>query len=104
LREQEAIEYLINLGLEGLQRVLKNRKFTVPDKVKKEILEYEEVNNPILGFFKEVDKIENESTKEIYRKYQEYCILNGLQPISNIEFSRQVVKKFGYEVKDKRIQ
>ncbi|HCQ5570146.1 TPA: DNA primase [Clostridioides difficile] len=104
LREQEAIEYLINLGLEGLKRVLKNRKFTVPDKVKKEILEYEEVNNPILGFFKEVDKIENESTKEIYRKYQEYCILNGLQPISNIEFSRQVVKKFGYEVKDKRIQ
>lgn len=104
LREQDAIEYLINLGLEGLKRVLKNRKFTVPDKVKKEILEYEEVNNPILGFFKEVDKIENESTKEIYRKYQEYCILNGLQPISNIEFSRQVVKKFGYEVKDKRIQ
>ncbi|HBG5502791.1 phage/plasmid primase, P4 family, C-terminal domain [Clostridioides difficile] len=104
LREQEAIEYLINLGLEGLKRVLKNRKFTVPDKVKKEILEYEEVNNPILGFFKEVDKIENESTKEIYKKYQEYCILNGLQPISNIEFSRQVVKKFGYEVKDKRIQ
>ncbi|HCU3073633.1 TPA: DNA primase [Clostridioides difficile] len=104
LREQEAIEYLINLGLEGLKRVLKNRKFTVPDKVKKEILEYEEVNNPILGFFKEIDKIENESTKEIYRKYQEYCILNGLQPISNIEFSRQVVKKFGYEVKDKRIQ
>ncbi|EGT5483063.1 phage/plasmid primase, P4 family [Clostridioides difficile] len=104
LREQEAIEYLINLGLQGLKRVLQNRKFTVPDKVKKEILEYEEVNNPILGFFKEVDKIENESTKEIYRKYQEYCILNGLQPISNIEFSRQVVKKFGYEVKDKRIQ
>ncbi|HBG7487073.1 TPA: DNA primase [Clostridioides difficile] len=104
LREQEAIEYLINLGLQGLKRVLQNRKFTVPDKVKKEILEYEEVNNPILGFFKDVDKIENESTKEIYRKYQEYCILNGLQPISNIEFSRQVVKKFGYEVKDKRIQ
>lgn len=103
LREQEAIEYLINLGLEGLKRVLKNRKFTVPDKVKKEILEYEEVNNPILGFFKEVDKIENESTKEIYRKYQEYCILNGLQPISNVEFSRQVVKKFGYEIKDKKI-
>lgn len=103
LREQEAIEYLINLGLEGLKRVLKNRKFTVPDKVKKEILEYEEINNPILGFFKEVDKIENESTKEIYMKYQEYCILNGLQPISNVEFSRQVVKKFGYEIKDKKI-
>ncbi|MGS5516888.1 DNA primase family protein [Clostridioides difficile] len=103
LREQEAIEYLINLGLQGLKRVLQNRRFTVPDKVKKEILEYEEVNNPILGFFKDVDKIENESTKEIYMKYQEYCILNGLQPISNVEFSRQVVKKFGYDIKDKKI-
>lgn len=103
LREQEAIEYLINLGLQGLKRVLQNRRFTVPDKVKKEILEYEEVNNPILGFFKDVDKIKNESTKEIYMKYQEYCILNGLQPISNVEFSRQVVKKFGYDIKDKKI-
>lgn len=105
LREAESIEYLINLGIQGLKRVLENRKFTISNKVEKEIQEYEESNNPILGFFKEVgqEQIENEPTKNVYKKYQEYCILNSLQPMSNIEFSKQVNKKFDLEIADKKI-
>lgn len=105
LREAEAIEHLINVGIQGLKRVLENRKFTISVKVEKEIQEYEENNNPILGFFKEVgqEQIENEPTKNIYKKYQEYCILNSLQPMSNIEFSKQVIKKFDFEVIDRKI-
>lgn len=105
LREAESIEYIINLGLQGLRRVLENRKFTISHKVEKEIQEYEENNNPVLGFFKEVgqEQIENEPTKNVYKKYQEYCILNSLQPMSNIEFSKQVNKKFNLEVADKKI-
>ncbi|SDF77869.1 DNA primase family protein [Sporomusa acidovorans] len=105
LREPKCIEYLINLALQGLKRVLENRKFTISNKVEKELQEYEEQNNPILGFFKEVeqDQIENEPTKNIYKKYQEYCILNSLQPMSNIEFSKQVNKRFDLEVADKKI-
>ncbi len=105
LREAESIEYIINLGLQGLKRVLENRKFTISVKVEKEIQEYEENNNPILGFFKEVgqEQIENEPTKNVYKKYQEYCILNSLQPMSNIEFSKQVIKRFNFQVVDKKI-
>ncbi len=105
LREQECIEYLILIGIKGLKRVIENHKFTKSIRVEQELEEYEETNNPIIGFFKEVgiDEIENEPTKDVYKKYQEYCLANNLQPMSNIEFSKQVKKKFNFEIIDKKI-
>ena len=47
------MEYLIAIGVEGLQRVLKEQQFTI--KGGKEVAEYEIENNPILGFLQEVD-------------------------------------------------
>lgn len=105
LRQDDALEYLIKLGIEGLKRVLKNRRFTTSERVQKELQEYEENNNPILGFFKEYEPedIENNSTKDVYRKYNEYCLANNFTPMSNIEFSKKVNKQFGLEVVSKSI-
>ena len=108
LLTQGAMEYLVQLGLAGLKRVLLNRGFTKSPKVDKSIEEYEETNNPILGFFKELeadgDKIENEPTADIYKKYTNYCNRNKLlYPLSSIEFSRQTCKHYGYTTKNKRI-
>lgn len=105
LREQDCMEYLILLGLEGLKRVLKNQGFTSSNRVQQELDEYEETNNPIIGFFKEVgiEEVENEPTKDVYKRYQEYCLANNLQPLSNIEFSKQIKKKFGFEIVDKKV-
>lgn len=107
LRGQESIEYLIQLGLIGLKRVLKNRQFTTSNKVEVELQEYEINNNPILSFFKECElkelQIVNEPTKDIYLQYQVYCSDNGLQSLSQIEFSRQVTRYFNYTVVDKKI-
>lgn len=105
LREQECMEYLIKIGLEGLKRVLKNQKFTKSDRVEKELQEYEESNNPILGFFKEItlEEVENEPTRDVYRRYQIYCSENNLQALSNIEFSKQVKAKFGFDIVDRKI-
>ena len=106
LRQQENMECLVMLGIKGLKRVLANRAFSRSAKVEQELLEYEEMNNPILGFYDEIgeDGIENEPTKSVYRRYQEYCLANSLQAMSNIEFSRQVTKRFGFVIKVKRIQ
>jgi putative DNA primase/helicase len=108
LRKQGAVEYLIILGLAGLKRVLETLTFTNSEKVQKSIDEYEEINNPVIGFFKEAIreeiKIENEPTNEVYKHYQEYCIRSNLQPLSNIEFSKQVKRYFNFEVADKKIQ
>ena len=64
------MEYLILCGLRGLKRVLENKKFTTGERVQRELEEYEESNNPILGFFKEItlDNILNESTKDVYKE------------------------------------
>lgn len=107
LRTEESIEYLIKLGLKGLKRVLENRAFTVNKRVQKELTEYEENNNPILLFFKDLEEneisIENEATKDVYKKYSEFCISNNFNPLSNIEFSRQVKKHYEFEIVNKTI-
>lgn len=105
LKTDEVMEYLINLGIAGLKRVLLNRKFTGSTKVQKAMDEYEENNNPIIGFFRECEdeefQIENESTNVVYKRYQEYCLANSLQPMSNIEFSKQVNRILNMRVENK---
>lgn len=107
LKGQESMEYMIQLGIQGLKRVLTNRKFTSSQKVQDELDEFEETNNPILGFFKECQNeefnIEGEPTNKVYKKYQEYCIANSLTPLSNGEFSKQVKKHFDFVIVDKKI-
>lgn len=105
LKTDEVMEYLINLGIAGLKRVLLNRKFTGSTKVQKAMDEYEENNNPIIGFFRECEdeefQIENEPTNVVYKRYQEYCLANSLQPMSNIEFSKQVNRILSMRVENK---
>lgn len=106
LIKPEALEYLILLGLRGLKRVLENHSFTQSEKVKRSIEEYEESNNPIRLFFKDiqVDDIINESTSEVYKKYSEFCLANSFTAMSNIEFSKQIKKQFDLEIINKTIK
>lgn len=105
LCEQESMEYLILLGLNALKTVLNNARFTTSKRVQGQLDEYEQNNNPIIGFIQEVglDGIVNEATKTVYRRYKEYCIANNFQALSNIEFSRQVTKRCGLKIVDKWI-
>ncbi len=108
LKSQESMEYLIQIGLTGLKRVLSKRQFTKSEAMQRELDEFEETNNPVLGFFREADgdeeiRIENEPTNEVYKHYQEYCIATNLTPMSAGEFSKQVKKHYGFVIKDKKI-
>ena len=106
LIQEDALEYLVLLGVRGLKRVLENQSFTKSEKVARSIQEYEESNNPILVFFKEIDidEIINESTKEVYQKYNEFCLANSFTPMSNIEFSKQIKRKFDLEIINKTVK
>lgn len=107
LKTDEVMEYLVKLGIEGLKRVLENRAFTASDKVQKEMDEYEEQNNPVLGFIKECEEDEfqivNEPTNKVYKRYHEYCIANSLSPLSAGEFSKQIKRLMNLEIVDKKI-
>ena len=97
LRRRESMEYLILLGIEGLKRVLKNSSFTTSKRVVKQIEEYEENNNPILQFLKDktVDDFENQPTRDVFQDYSGFCHGNGFTPLSNVEFGKQLKKRFG---------
>lgn len=106
LVEQSSIEYLIMLGIKGLQRVLTNNSFTDSSKVQKQIDEYEEENNPILAFINNCDvdaEIANEPTNEVYKRYTVFCAENSMVAMSNIIFSKQMNKRLGLRIIQKKI-
>lgn len=107
LKSAETMEYLINLGLAGLKRILENRGFTDSDRVKKALDDYEEDNNPILGFFKECEDedfhIEDNTTDLVYSRYQEYCLANNLQAMSKAAFTRQIARNLHLHTEVRRI-
>ncbi len=99
LTEQESIEYFIRIGVEGLQRVLKNKRFSESSKVEKELEGYAERNNPVKCFMNDCEDdgtpVVNEPVRDVFRNYQEFCIRNGLTPLSIGEFSMQVQQMTG---------
>ena len=107
LKGQESMEYLIQLGIQGLKRVLAAKNYTTSEKVQQELEEYEERNNPLLMFMKDCEdedfELENEPTSRVYERYKEFCLAESLQPLSKIEFSRQMVKTFNFKIVDKTI-
>jgi putative DNA primase/helicase len=107
LKKQESMEYMIQIGLAGLKRILANKKFTKSEKVQKELDEYEEGSNSVLSFIKEAEiaeiQIENEKTSLVYEHYVGYCVSNGFQKVSNIEFSKQINKILNLQTVTKRI-
>jgi putative DNA primase/helicase len=102
LRSPEAMEYLIQVALDGLKRVLNNNGFSISAKVQEELDEYNEQNNPIVGFFKELDvevDVLNQPTRDVYTRYKLYCSDNGFTPMASGEFTKHVKKEFGVDNK-----
>lgn len=100
LHSEKAMEYLIQVALEGLKRVLDHNGFTICDAVQEQLDEYSEQNNPIIGFFKEVDMeidVLNQPTKDVYLRYKLYCNDNGFNPLSAAEFTKWIKKEYGLD-------
>ena len=98
LVEPEPVEYMIKLGVEGLKRILANNEFTRSRKVQEELEAYNEENNPVIGFLKDIDvevEVINVPTGDVYRKYSIFCSENGFIPVGNKVFSKQVNQLLG---------
>lgn len=105
LIEQSSVEYLIRLGVVGLKRIIENNEFTKSEKVQQQLDEYENENNPIKVFIDDcgVEMIENEPTADVYKRYQVFCAENSMQPMSNIVFSKQINKRLGFSVIQRKV-
>lgn len=97
LLTEESIEYLIKLGIDGLQRVLTRNKFSTNAEIEKELKDIDELNNPLIGFIEEigVDAILNHSTKSVYDQYRMYCIECGMKEVARNSFVRQINARLG---------
>lgn len=93
LQQRQSMEYMIRLGVEGLNRVLASQGFTRSALVEQRMEEYEIMNNPILAFLQDADidvDIVGEPTADVYRRYDVFCHENGFSPVGRVVFSRQV--------------
>ena len=74
----------------------------------KELQEYAYSLDPIKGWIDELKEdngklVYNQSTKDVYNNYNQYCIANGLMQMSNIEVSRRICKEFGVTTVTRRV-
>lgn len=99
-----SMHYVLNIALNALKRLLKNKSFTKSKVVSKEMEKYQEENNPIISFINNEDvEIERSVVGDLYLEYKSYCSMNGYQPVSNISFSKQIRQLYGFETRVQKI-
>ena len=105
LTKQEAVEYFIQLSIQGLQRVIENKGFTIPAKVQDEKDTYEKENNPILAFIEEYgeENIINEDRQKVFEGYIEFCIVNGFKQMQKSTFTKRINQSLNTETRRQRI-
>lgn len=104
LVSNESMQYVLNLALNSLKRLLKNNKFTKSKAVENELEKYKEENNPIISFVNSEEiELERSIVGDLYMQYKLFCTDNGYQPVSNISFSKSIKHMYGLEVKVQRV-
>lgn len=104
-----ALSYLLNLGLEGVKRLIKNGKFTEPESVKRALAEYKTENSTVLSWIDDKgldeDYFTENATDKVYSDFIDWCKLSGIKT-NNVTgkktFNKEVVAKFGFEDKPKQ--
>lgn len=104
-----ALSYLLNLGLEGVQRLLKNGKFTEPESVKRALEEYKNDNSTVLSWIEDTcldeDYFLSQSVDKLYSDFCDWCKLSGVKS-NNVTgkktFNKEIINKYGFDKKQKQ--
>lgn len=105
LKDESVMEAAIVLAIAGLHRVIANNDFTTSEKVANELKDYEIQNNPIISFIQDKERfeIENQPSKDVYRLYKIFCLENGFNEMTLVNFSKEINKRLGLSTVRKRI-
>lgn len=90
---------ILNWAIAGFQRLNKRGKFEHKDFMAEAIAELREESNPIEVFFREHILIDLNGNGEIekgllYKRYEEWCKLNGNLPLSSVKFGKAFFNKY----------
>jgi phage/plasmid-associated DNA primase len=91
LCNKECIEYFIKQGIEGLQRRLKNKKYTINEEMIQTKKKWEQENNSISTFVDDRElPIVNYPIRDVYKDYLQCCKVYDMSPLSIDTFSKQI--------------
>ena len=93
LNNREVMEYLVRIGIEGLRRVLENKRFTIPQSVQNAMKRYSMEKDPIAAFLNDrKDELHHMSTKKAYTLYEKFCEDNDISSrnVSPVTFTRRI--------------
>lgn len=77
--QADRLEYLLKLGIEGLQRYLRSGEFTASNMAESTKEDYIIANDPVKGFLHDFEHktFLNECTKEVFMRFRSWCSNNG---------------------------
>ena len=84
---------IFSWALMGLHRLWRQKHFTECRETDELMLGYKRLNNPVLCFVDDICQIgqdHQESKKELYAKYKEYCNAGGYRTLSRENFFREL--------------
>lgn len=102
LSTDTAKSYLLNLGLKGIGRIMKNKfEISVSETIANATKQYHIDNDSVMGYVNEHIIVDN-PFQTTYEAYEEYCDESNLKPVSLNKFSRRL-KSLGYDTEVKRV-
>lgn len=104
-----ALSYLLNIGIRGVNRLMKNGRFTEPASVVEALEAYKADNSNTLSWIEDKgldeDYFLNNSTDKLYSDFTDWCKLSGIKASNTTgkkTFYREVINKYEFEEKPKQ--
>lgn len=109
ITEPTALSYLLNIGIRGAQRLIKNGHFTEPQTVKDALEAYKADNSTTLSWIEDKELNEDyflgKPRDVVYSEFADWCKVSGIKS-GNVTgkktFFKEVVQKFDFEEKPKQ--
>lgn len=109
ITEPTALSYLLNIGIRGAQRLMKQGHFTEPQSVKDALEAYKADNSNVLSWVEDKEVTEDyllEKPRDVlYSEFVDWCKLSGIKS-GNVSgkktFFKELAQKFNFEEKPKQ--
>jgi putative DNA primase/helicase len=109
ITESVALSYLLNIGIRGAQRLMKNGRFTEPQSVIETLEAYKADNSTVLSWIEDKELNEDyfldKPRDACYSEFSDWCKLSGIKA-NNVTgkktFFKEVATKFDFEEKAKQ--
>ena len=109
ITEPEALSYLLNLGIRGANRLIRNGKFTEPESVKNALEAYKADNSTVLSWIEDkelkVDDFLEVPRDQLYSEFADWCKVSGIKSslvTGKKTFFKEVTQKFEFEERPKQ--